>query len=54
MTSLWVSMAFHLGRSTLWLITVRLITIDDGHPRINAARKQRGLYYHKDISIGTL
>lgn len=54
MTSLCVSMAFHLGRSTLWLIIVRLIMIDDGHPRTNTARKQRGRHYHENINIGVI
>lgn len=52
MTILWVSMAFHSGRLTLWIITVLLIMIDDGYPRTNAAGG-RGRHYYNNTGIDT-
>lgn len=51
MTTLWVSMAFHLGRLTLWIITV-LIMIDDGYPR-TIASGGRGRHYYNNTVIDT-
>lgn len=41
MTTLWVSMAFYSDGLPLWLNIVRLIMIDDGHPRNSVAWKPR-------------
>lgn len=53
MTTLWVSMAFHLGGLTLWIITVLLIMIDDRYPRTNAAGG-REQHYYNNTGIDTI
>lgn len=53
MTTLWVSMAFHSGRLTLWFITTLLIMIDDGYPRMAAAGEQSWRHYYNSTGIDT-